>query len=102
MNYIKCGGKSKSARVLIKLCEKMDSDNVNVLLHVEVRWLSFGKVLTLVIKLRQEISFFLTEKNHKIAANFLDHKWVSELAYLTLIFDVFPIFNTSLQEEFRT
>ena len=37
VNYIKCGGKGKSARVFQKLCEEMDSENVTVLLHTEVR-----------------------------------------------------------------
>ena len=74
VNYIKCGGKGKSTRVFQKLCEEMDSENVTVLLHTEVRWLSRGKVLTLVFKLRREISVFLAEKNHEYATNFLDHE----------------------------
>ena len=48
VNYIKCGVKGKSARVFQKLCEEMDSENVTVLLHTEMRWLSRGKVLTRV------------------------------------------------------
>ena len=75
----------------------MDSNNVTVLLHTEVRWFSRGKVLTRVFKLRREISVFLAEKNHKGATNFLDHEWVSKLAYLALVFDVLSILNTSLQ-----
>ena len=96
-NYIKCGGKGKSARVFRKLCEEMDSENVTVLLHTEVRWLSRGKVLTRVFKLRRKISVFLAEKNHEYATNFLDHEWVSKLAYLASVFNVLSIFNTSLQ-----
>ena len=96
-NYIKCGGKGKSARVFQKLCEEMDSENVTVLLHTEVHWLSRGKVLTSVFKLRREISISLAEKNHEYATNFLDHKWVSKWAYLASVFDVLSILNTSLQ-----
>ena len=96
VNYMKCGGKGKS-RVFQKLCEEMDSENVTVLLHTEVRWLSRGKVLTRVFKLRQEISVFLAEKNHEYATNFLDHEWVSKLAYLASVFDMLSILNTSLQ-----
>ena len=72
---MKCGSKGKS-RVFQKLCEEMDSENVPVLLHTEVRWLSRGKVLTRVFKLRREISVFLAGKNHEYATNFLDHEWV--------------------------
>ena len=75
----------------------MDSENVTVLLHTEVRWLSRGKVLTRVFKLRRGISVFLEEKNHEYAKNFLDHEWVFKLAYLASIFDVLSILNISLQ-----
>ena len=88
MNYIKCGGKGKSARVFQKLCEEMDSENITVLLHREVRWVSRGKVLTRVFKLRREISVFLAEKNHEYATNFLDHERVSKLAYPASVFNV--------------
>ena len=43
VNYIKCVGKDKSARVFRKLCEEMDFENDIVLLHTKVRWLSRGK-----------------------------------------------------------
>ena len=97
VNYIKCGGKGKSARVFQKLCEEIDSENVTVLLHTKVRWLSRGKFLTRVFKLRREISVFLAEKNHEYATNFLDHKWVSKLAYPASVFNVLSILNIGLQ-----
>ena len=62
VNYIKCGGKGKSARVFQKLCEEMDSENATVLLYTEVHWLSRGKVLTHVFKLRREVLVFLQRK----------------------------------------
>ena len=96
---MKCGGKGKFARAFQKLYEEMDSENVTVLLHTEVRWLSRGKVLTRVFKLRREILVFLEEKNHEYAANFLDHEWVSKLAYLASVFVVLSILNTSLLEK---
>ena len=95
-NYIKCGGKGKSTRVFQKLCEEMDSDNVTVLLHTEVRWISRGKVLTIGFKLRREILVSLAEKNHEYATNFFDHEWVFKLAYLASVFGVLSILNTSL------
>ena len=75
----------------------MDSENVTVLLHTEVRWLARGKVFTRVFKLRREISVFLAEKNYEYATNFLDHEWVSKLPYPASIFNVLSILNTSLQ-----
>ena len=97
VNYIKCGGKGKPARVFQKLCEEIDSENVTILLHTEVCWLSRGKVLTRVFKLKQEILIFFAKKNHEYATNFLDHEWVSKLAYLASLFNMLSILNTSLQ-----
>ena len=92
-------GKGKSARVFQKLCEEMDSENVTVLLHTEVCWLSRGKVLNHVFKLRREISVFFAEKNHEYATNFLDHEWVSKLAYLASVCCPYstPIFKGKVQ-----
>ena len=97
VNYIKCGCKGKSPRVFQKLCEEMDPDNVTLMLHTKVSWLSRGKILARVFKLRREISTFLAEKNHECATNFLDHEWISKLAYPASIFDVLSKLNTSLQ-----
>ena len=81
VNYIrvKCVGKGKSARVFQKLCEEMDSENVTVLLHTEVRWLLW--------------------QSFDSCVQILDHEWVSKLAYLASVFDVLSILNTSLQEK---
>ena len=75
----------------------MNFENVTVLLHTEVRWLSRGKFLTRVFKLRREISIFLAEKNYEYATNFFDHEWVSKLAYPASVFNVLSILNISLQ-----
>ena len=50
-----------------------------------------------MFKLRREMSIFLAEKNRECATNFLDHKWISKLAYLASIFDVLSKLNTSVQ-----
>ena len=97
VNYLKCVGKGKSARVFEKVCEEMNADNVTFLLHTVMCQLSRSKVLTRVFKLRREISAFLTEKNHEYATYFLDHNWVSTLTYLASAFDVLFTLNTSLQ-----
>ena len=101
VNYIKCGGKGKSARVFQKLYEEMDSENVTVLLHTEVRWLSRGKVLTRVFKLRREISVFLAEKNHEYERIFLtmngSPNWHIWLQYSLCCSYSTPVFKGKIQ-----
>ena len=53
VNYIK--RKPLQSRLLAKICEEMGEKLNNVLLHTEVRWLSRGKVLCRVYKLREMI-----------------------------------------------
>ena len=44
-----------NSRLFTVLCEEMDS------LHIDIRWLSRGKVLTRLINMRPEVQQFLIE-----------------------------------------
>lgn len=52
VNSIK--GKALQTRLFRIVCEDMGSLHHNLLYHTEVRWLSKGKVLTLVLELKAE------------------------------------------------
>ena len=56
VNYIKT--RPVKSRLFEQLFSNMDSQHRRLLLHTEVRWLSKGKVLNRVYKLRQELLKF--------------------------------------------
>ena len=55
VNYIKT--RPVKARFFSMLCDEMGADHITLLFYCESRWLSRGKVLTRVFKLRKELCF---------------------------------------------
>jgi hypothetical protein len=76
----------------------MGSDH-DKLLHAEVRWLSRGRVLRRLVKLKEEVKLFLTEENPTLAGLFHSENWLCNLSYLTDIFKKLNELNTSIQVE---
>ena len=70
VNYIK--SRLLKSRLFEELCKSMDSQYVRLLMHTDVRWLSKGKVLTLVHELQKKLIVFLREKNTKDSVNIFD------------------------------
>ena len=97
VNYIK--SRPLQTRLFIILCNKMGSEHKTLLLHSEVRWLSRGKVLTRLYKLRNDAYLFLTERRHELAGNLTDPDWLTKLLYLSCIFKKINSLNLSLQGE---
>jgi hypothetical protein len=93
VNFIK--QRPLKSRMYAKLCENMQKDNVTLLLHTEVIWLSRGKVLTRVFELQEELLLFFEDNNKASFSDFLeDTKWLLKLAYLA---DVYQHLNTRMQ-----
>lgn len=74
-----------NARLFAILCKDMSSDHEALLLHTEVRWLSRGKVLTHLYKVRDEVHLFLLESGSEFSVHLIDTTWLAKLAYLASI-----------------
>ena len=79
------------------LCDELGAEHSNLLFYCNARWLSKGKVLLHVYKLRNEISIFVKEENHALATTFEDEVFLTQLAYLCDIFLKLNQLNISLQ-----
>ncbi|GFS73024.1 SCAN domain-containing protein 3 [Trichonephila clavipes] len=76
----------------------MEAKYESLLLHTEVRWLSRGKVMSRVLKLKDEMKiFFEQNKNYEFVHLLEDKIWCTKLAYLSDIFVIFNNINSSMQ-----
>ncbi|XP_068115889.1 zinc finger BED domain-containing protein 5-like [Hyperolius riggenbachi] len=96
VNFIK--QRPLHSRMFKKLCEDMDKEHVNLLLHTEIRWLSRGRVLNRVFELKSELQeYFQQISNAHFSGCFEDGEWLQKLAYLADIFQHLNHLNKSLQ-----
>lgn len=95
VNSIK--GNALQTRLFRIICEDMGSLHQNLLYHTEVRWLSKGKVLTRVLKLKAELLMYLQDAKSEYANYFCDPVWLLKLAFLADLFNHLNILNKSLQ-----
>ena len=63
VNFVR--GRALNHRIFKQWCEEMDSKFKVVLNHIEVRWLTWGKVMNYVFALRAELLEFLKSHNHR-------------------------------------
>jgi hypothetical protein len=75
----------------------MGSEYETLIFHTKVRWLSPGKVLTMVFPLSEEIAIFLSEKEISLANYFSDVSWLQQLACLADVFNNLNEFNLSME-----
>lgn len=84
-------------RLFKVLCQEMGSEHEVILYYTEVRWLSRGQVMKRLYELREEISYFLIERQNSLSKNFDSIEFVHRLAYLTDIFSHLNEVNISIQ-----
>jgi hypothetical protein len=77
----------------------MDSDHQQLLLHTEVRWLSYGKVSSRLFELRDEIRVLFVDLESPFAlTERLNHySWLAVLVYMADIFSHLNALNLSMQ-----
>ncbi|PNF26438.1 hypothetical protein B7P43_G16508 [Cryptotermes secundus] len=75
----------------------MGAEHTALLFFSDAQWLSRGKVLKRMFKLRHEVFCFLNGENHSLADSFSNKDFLLKMAYLTDIFEKLNILNTSLQ-----
>ncbi|XP_032126271.1 SCAN domain-containing protein 3 [Sapajus apella] len=95
VNYIKSN--ALNSRLFSLLCDNMEADHKQLLLHAEIRWLSRGKVLSRMFEIRNELLVFLQGKKPVWSQLFKDVNWTARLAYLSDIFSIFNDLNASMQ-----
>jgi hypothetical protein len=95
VNFIKA--RPLNNRLFSVLCDEMESEYTQLLLHSEIRWLSRRKVLKRLYELRQEALLFLNELNCDYASLLVDEVWLTTLSYLSDIFSKLNELNLSLQ-----
>ncbi|XP_004441803.1 PREDICTED: SCAN domain-containing protein 3 [Ceratotherium simum simum] len=95
VNYVKSN--ALNSRLFSLLCDNMETDHKQLLLHAEIRWLSRGKVLSRMFEIRNELLVFLQSKKPVWSQLFKDVNWIARLAYLSDIFSIFNDLNVSMQ-----
>ena len=95
VNSIKA--RALNSRMFTTMCNDMGAKHDKLLLHTEVRWLSWGKVLFRLSELRAEVRLFLIDINSPFQNLFCDDVWLSKLAYLADVFRFVNELNISLQ-----
>ena len=88
--------KTKSNRAFHEFVRKM-GDDVRLVYHSEVRWLSRGRVIGRVWKLRKELVVWLNGREDHRDNMIQNLFWLAKLAYLLDIFGMLNMLNITLQ-----
>ena len=75
----------------------MGEDHKDLLLHTEVRWLSWGRILLPINELKEQILLFLADQKADFKHRLVGEHWWSTLAYLADVFGHLNMLNTKIQ-----
>ena len=95
LNYIR--GNALNHRLFKVFRNEVGAKHTLPLYHTEVRWLSRGRVLTHVLKLRKEIEMFLRQRGSSLVVHFENEDFILSLAYLSDVFTHLNDLNISIQ-----
>ena len=95
VNFIK--QRPVHSRMFKRLCENLDKEHLNLLLHAEIRWLSRRRVLNKLFELKDELHKYFQETNKQgFAKCFEDEHWRQRPSYFADIFHQMNQLNKSL------
>ena len=77
----------------------MEAEHTQLLLHTEVCWLSRGRILNRLFKLRTEVGMFCKEHNSPYSELFENVGGLVKLCYVAEIFDKLDELNVGLQDK---
>ena len=95
VNYIR--GNALNHSLFKAFCNEVGAKHGVLPYHTEVRWLSRGRVLTRVFKLRKEIEMFLRQRGSSLVVHFENEDFILSLAYLSDIFTHLNDLNIPIQ-----
>ena len=75
----------------------MGADHKDLHLHTEVRWLSRGRVVLPMYKLKEQIMLFLADQNADFKHHLVSEHWWSKLAYSADVFAHLNMLDTKMQ-----
>ena len=97
MNFIR--GKAVNYRLFKAFCDDLEKKHQYLIFHTEVRWLSWGKVLSRIAELVPEVAEFLREHGSvKLTTLFDDNRFQLNVFNLADIFSLLNELSYSLQE----
>ena len=85
------------SRCFAALCDRLNSDYLQLLYHCEVRLLSKERVFNRLFEMRHKVYTFLYDQRSPLADHYVDDCFCAKLAYLSDIFDQLNQLNLSMQ-----
>ena len=95
VNFIK--SRPLRNRHFSRLCKAMDSEYKCLLYHIEVRWLSKGKVFKRLIQLKTQVLSFMETQNKDFGFSFHDESRWLKVLFLSDLFYTLNNLNSNLQ-----
>jgi len=79
------------------MCDRLNSDHLQLLYHCEVKWLSKGCIPNCLFELRRQVYVFLRDQCSPLAEHYIHDYFCAKLTYLSNVFYLLNQLNMSMQ-----